>query len=110
MSLNSVLNNVDYGLNRAGEIPIVSTFTGTFRIALGIAETIAAIAMAIFGIIPLLFGNTYLWENCGDHVLNGLMNVLRGSVEVIPLVGNLIMMAVNRSNIFRYGSHVFRDV
>jgi hypothetical protein len=108
VNINQNLNNMDRTLNQAGVIPIVSTVTGAFRVAAGIVETVVGIAMGIFGVLGAIFKDDGLLKQSSDHALNGLMNVLRGSVEIVPVVGNCIMFLVNGSDVWMHGSKLLR--
>jgi len=70
--------------NKLGYIPIVSTITGCARALLGIIHSIVHLASAIFD------------SKNRDHHLQeaklGGYNIGRGIVEMIPVVGNIILL------------------
>ena len=73
-------------LNNLGKIPGVSTITGSGRALLGIAHSIFHLASAIFGS-----------KNRAKHLEEaklGGKNIGQGLVEMIPVIGNIIMILV----------------
>jgi hypothetical protein len=101
MNINECLNNLDQSLNSAGEIPVLSTITGSLRITLGLAETISNIALSLLALFPLVFqNNKRMIGECANHSVHGIINIIRGAIEALPIIGNVIMYAYNRSDIF----------
>ena len=67
--------------NAFGYMPIVSTFIGLGRTLLGLVHCVAHLAMAIFDA-----------PNRASHLKEatlGAMNMARGLVEIIPILGNI---------------------
>lgn len=71
--------NKDSALNKLAKIPVLGVAAGVARIALGI---IHAIGHLIAALITLQNGHLY-------HACKGLCEILRGSIESIPVIGNL---------------------
>lgn len=95
INLNKTLNSFEGGLNVAGYVPIVSTFSGTLRIAYGKLEVIGAIvAAALIAVRALFLNNAHDRERelrdavkvLINYSLHGYANIIRGTLEVIPLV------------------------
>ena len=97
---NLVFNNkksVAFGadiskLNVAGYIPAVSTFTGLGRSLLGLVHTISHLVIALF-------------TQKKHHLLEvdlGARNFGRGLVEMVPILGNLAMLANDVRRYLKY--------
>ena len=95
INLNKTLNSFEGGLNIAGYVPIVSTFSGALRANYGKLEVIGAIVAGALIAVRALF-----LVNASDqdrelkraidvftcYALHGVANIIRGVLEVIPLV------------------------
>ncbi len=81
-------------LNRVSYIPIVSTYTGIGRVILGLNLTISGIAKGVFAVLTDNFRNgEYSMRTLKgfSFVPHGIANILRGALEVIPVVSNITM-------------------
>ncbi len=85
----------EHGLNTAGYLPIVSTVSGSLRVSFGKLEVIGAIVVAAFIAIKALFNpdpiEKYLQLEKATQILvkyslHGAANVLRGTLEIFPLL------------------------
>lgn len=68
-------------LNILGYVPVISTISGCCRVLLGIIHTIVHLVAAIFKA-----------SHRKDHLqeaLLGVRNIVRGIVEMVPVVGNI---------------------
>jgi hypothetical protein len=95
INLNKTLNSFEGGLNIAGYVPVVSTFSGALRINYGKLEVIGAIAAAVLITFRALF-----LVNASDrdrelkraidvftcYSLHGVANMIRGILEIVPFV------------------------
>ena len=95
INLNKTLNSFEGGLNVAGYVPIVSTFSGALRINYGKLEVIGAIVAAV-----LITARALFLVNTSDrdrelkraldvftcYTLHGIANIFRGILETIPLI------------------------
>lgn len=77
-------------LNLLGYIPVVSTFSGTFRTLLALVYLVKSVVGAIFGSL----------QNRPVH-LEGIKiaaaNIIRGLFEIVPVIGNLFVINVDVS-------------
>jgi hypothetical protein len=74
-------------LHNRGYTPIISTFSGTLRILFGVVHSIVHLAASIFD-----------FKNGKYHIYQvgiGMVNILRGLVEIVPVFGNLTMFAID---------------
>lgn len=78
--------NTDF-FNEGGCIPVVSTATGAFRMLLGTIHTIVHLVASIFDA-----KNRHRHLNEAWH---GTKHVLRGTAEIIPIIGNIISAVVD---------------
>jgi hypothetical protein len=92
-SLNKTLNTFEQGLNIAGYVPIVSTFSGSLRMSYGKFEVIGAIvASAMIAIKALFIANdadrnrelNRAAETFMNYSLHGCANIMRGFIEALP--------------------------
>jgi hypothetical protein len=94
INLNKTLNAFEKGLNIAGYIPVVSTFSGSFRASYGKLEVIAAVAAAALMAVRALFLNAEdrnqelkkAVEVLVHYSLHGLANIMRAALEIFPFV------------------------
>ncbi|MBS0606124.1 MAG: hypothetical protein AB7H48_05785 [Parachlamydiales bacterium] len=94
-TLDQALHTFEKVLNFAGYIPIVSTFSGSIRIAYGKAEVVGAIAAGALLAVKALC-NTDAEKRARDfdyaagvavnYSIHGLANIGRGFVEAIPII------------------------
>lgn len=85
-------------LNSLGVIPVVSTASGFVRFSLGLVHTIVHLACAIFDT-----------ANRDKHLAEarlGMINVVRGLTEMIPVVGNLTLLMIDMFRIHRFRTQV----
>lgn len=85
-----LINTVISKLHWLGYTPGVSTITGFGRAALGFIHTIIHVALAVFS-ANANERNFHLKE-AWEH---GVKNILRGIIEMIPVAGNLIALAID---------------
>ena len=78
-------------LNSLGYKPVISTFSGTFRSFLGLIHSIVHLVAALFD-----HESTEYYIN---QVGIGILNILRGLVEAIPVFGNLAMLTIDTCKI-----------
>lgn len=106
--LNQTLSLFEKELNLLGYIPVVSTFSGAVRITYGKLEVIAGLASSIFwsakGIGDTLTGDDKEAEKSLDnsiysinYSLHGAANIFRGSIEIIPFIGNALTLIYDAS-------------
>lgn len=106
--INKFLGRVEECLNIVGYVPILSEISGAFRIAMGKIEFIAGLFLAAVGFVcEMLVGRgdrQWMMEQGGEYVLHGLVNILRGCVEMVFLLGNLAcyIFDEDETNRFRY--------
>lgn len=93
-------------LNHLGYIPIVSTFSGLFRVALGVTEVVMGHFYAIASFFQGLWNqdpNTkYRFYRGVLIVVHGQMNATRASLEIIPIVGNILCLFYDIMHRFKY--------
>lgn len=73
--------------NYIGYIPFVSTITGCCRALLGIIHTIAHLVLAIFDSQNRAFHM--------EQAALGGRNIVRGAIEMMPIVGNLALLIMD---------------
>ena len=112
-NLGARLNDIDRQFGKAGCIPIVSTLTGYMRELYGIVEAIAGVAQLAFGFLSLPFTDDNRFIDRGfEHLNHGVLNIIRGNIEMIPILGNLIMLCsdnliISRDvNVLTYGRKI----
>ncbi|NGX41814.1 MAG: hypothetical protein K940chlam7_00088 [Chlamydiae bacterium] len=74
-------------INQLGYIPVVSTFTGGCRALLSLVHTITHLVQAI-----LHSEERHL--HLEEAKLGGI-NIVRGSIEMIPIIGNITMLFID---------------
>ena len=84
---------IEKSLNRYGYIPGVSVFSGAFRSLIGSVQIVAFSALALFA---TLSGSSALLKRYTCTIRNGLANIMRGSVEMVPFAGNLLCFLYDR--------------
>ena len=83
MNIERNLQNFEYTMNGLGYIPVISTLSGPARMVFGKIEAITGLAIAVFA-------STERRSNWGlELALHGAANILRGTVETIPVIGNI---------------------
>ena len=101
-TLDQGFAKLESGLNSIGYIPVVSTISGAGRFCYGKYQLIAAIACGVF----IAFSSCVAADKSrrlGEAVdivweygVHGVGNMIRGSVEILPLV-NLLCIAYDRT-------------
>ena len=86
--INLKLDKIDAFFNIAGFIPAASSLTGILRIGYGTIEIITGIFLMLIGGFALAFGHRQPLVLGADHLIQGGLNVVRGTIDFIPLVGN----------------------
>lgn len=74
-----------YCLNKAGYIPVVSTFTGLARLMVGLAHMIYHFVKAIFD--DKKFRYAHVCE-----AFSGFGHLIRGAIEMVPGIGNVLVL------------------
>jgi hypothetical protein len=94
-SLDSSLEKFEHALNIAGYVPLVSSVSGVIRAVLGKIEVIGGIATGAILAIAALFNPhasqrhaqlNKAAEVAVKYSLHGVANLLRGTIEVFPLL------------------------
>lgn len=89
VSLDQGMAKLERVFNGFGYIPVLSSFTGPIRAAIGKVEIVAAL---IIGAIVLIV--TWRFDRAVDvvlnYALNGVANVIRGWIEFVPIIGNYL--------------------
>jgi len=93
------LIRAERALNMCGYIPVVSSFTGAFRV---VAAVIQLLVAALFALLLTLVRCAALSRRCWNISANGLANIFRGAVEKIPLAGNLACYLYDRNGRVQY--------
>ncbi len=75
--------SIDTALNYPGYVPALSSITGLFRMVLGVVE------MVVGAIFSTLCCQSYEVA----RIMNGCLNVIRGAVETVPILGNVALLA-----------------
>lgn len=83
---NIKLETTTSTLNEMGYAPLIGTFSGCARTLLGIVHTIGHLALTIF--------SKYRKRHLQETTL-GLINIGRGIVEMIPALGNYLMVKID---------------
>lgn len=92
-STKELVGSTNCKLNQLGYIPVVSIITGLGRLLLAIIHTIVHLVCAIFS------------KNREHHLQEaslGAKNIVRGLVEVIPIIGNITMFVVDLLRINKF--------
>jgi hypothetical protein len=77
------LRSVNIGLNICGYVPIVSSVTGPLRQSYGVVYIVSAVALALLAVQnPVGIAA----ECAGSICIAGIMHVLRGTVETVPVI------------------------
>jgi hypothetical protein len=91
---------VDRGFNILGYIPLVSSITGPIRSGIwGTGQLfIGLIGLPISLLVALFSGGS--WSHVfwfwAALIVNGVLNMIRGTIEAVPLLGNLIVFLYDR--------------
>ena len=109
--LNQFLEDLEVKIfNILGYIPIVSSISGAFRCLLGKFEILGGL---IFGTAKALVGILTSNERAKQahfseagflfsYILHGFLNILRGLVEMIPLLGLILCLPYDRLFLVRF--------
>ena len=106
-TFTQILITIEDFFNRAGYWPIISSITGSLRIVFGFFVAVIGFKLMVGSIVGVIFANTFatkkLTATCfkfARHsvrvMTNGRLNVLRGSVEVVPFFGNAAVWLYDR--------------
>jgi hypothetical protein len=74
-------------LNSLGIYPIISTVSGTYRLSMGVIHTVKHLACAIF--------SRHRQAHLQEAAL-GAKNIGIGLIEIIPIIGNIVMLVRGR--------------
>lgn len=89
--IDQVMNGIECILNEAAYYPVLSTFSGGIRVALGAIQTTAAVALSVFSLYKYVAnGESDLLRYSWTHIQNGVANILLGAIEMIPFAGMVI--------------------
>lgn len=103
--LANFCETVDHGFNVVGYIPIVSSITGPIRGGLWAS---AQMSVGLFGIpfalivglLAIIIGGFAAWAEMLRFffalIVNSILNMVRGVVEAVPILGNLICFFYDR--------------
>lgn len=86
------INNVENTLSLISAVPVVGTFAGLAKIALGAAQGTTALAVGALSLIPSALNGKlspnakYSWM----HVKHGAANMIAGAFESIPVVQTIL--------------------
>lgn len=93
VKLDITLTTFETGLNYAGYVPIVSSFSAVVRAEYGKIEIICGIAAAVFFAVRALLAEgaqkEFLWKRSEDsleYVAHGFANIIRAVFECVPFV------------------------
>lgn len=88
--------NLETTLNCWGYIPIASSFSGALRGLIGSVQTVVAnIGLGLKGCQYFCTRNSQHRKQAASYFMYGIhgaMNVTRGGIESIPIVGNLLTL------------------
>ncbi len=91
----NIAAHTELDFNKNGYIPIFSSVTGGMRIINGMVHVIIGISKIIFAVQTDIFRN-FNYRNKifkGFYfTAHGISNILRGAIELIPVVGNIAMI------------------
>lgn len=84
-------------LNVVGYIPAISVFSGAIRALSGVASIVVSAVKGSFLLIADLFSNQpfkypYRSYKHLTYIGHGLLNVIRGIIEGVPVAGNLLCL------------------
>jgi len=100
-NLDTRLANFEETLNTLGYIPIVSTASGSVRIVYGSLETVAGNVSCVYkGCQYFITGNREHRNQAAAHYLyavHGALNVQRGIVEFVPIIGNTVVFLYDKA-------------
>lgn len=100
-SLNRHLTHMEKALNIIGYIPFIGIGSGIVRIVGGELQVITALALSAIFAVKAFFSNQLNdWqcaERCLSYVIHGVGNIIRGSVEIIPLWGTIVCILYDLS-------------
>ncbi|MEI6242147.1 MAG: hypothetical protein WCP39_01940 [Chlamydiota bacterium] len=85
----SRLESIETVFRTTGYIPVVSSITGPLRSLMGLVQIVA---YGIFAIHSFYKGQKELQKSHVVNVEKGLINLIRGLVEFIPLLGNFLCL------------------
>ena len=82
-------------LNKWAEIPIIGSFAGALRVALAICHI--AIHLFSFSKDFFTYGDFSRASLAhGAHIIKGFAEMLRGVLEVLPVLGNLLVYQLEK--------------
>ena len=92
-------------LNPLGMIPIIGSTTGAMRKLMGVIQTISFLALSIFHLKNAIFDKNEKAprfeksKNDFTRAVHGAVNIGRGTIEMIPIIGNLISFGMWYNNV-----------
>ena len=90
----------DSSLNWSGKMPILSSITGSIRIVSSIISTIYSLGLIFLTIAKnsnLHYDLQEVAFRTAVVITNGY-EILRGSIEIIPIIGNMIMLIYDKND------------
>lgn len=94
INLDKTLATVEKFLDVAGYIPVVSTFSGAFRIKYGKVETVASVGLSAVSALYAVCKQDQAERARGldravevlTYSIHGIANVFRGAIEMVPFL------------------------
>lgn len=101
-------------LNPLGMIPVIGTATGAVRKLMGTIQTISFLALSVLHLMKSIFDKDQRSahfekaKNDFTRSIHGIVNIGRGTLEMIPIVGNLFSFGMWYKNVrFSYPTEKF---
>lgn len=96
------IKRTNHWLNTWGYFPLISIISGTYRMLLGVVNVIVHFIYAIFD--PK--HNSYHL----DQMKLGIIHFLRGSVEILPVVGNGIIFVIDMIRVNKFEKQIYKKL
>jgi len=93
--------NIEKLLNRLGHFPVVSSFSGSFRMQYGIFQVGMSLLLAAMQAMVSVYEKNYEFETSKaelDYLVHGLRNIFRGWIETCFLTGNIATSLYDESD------------
>lgn len=89
LSINEMATKIETGFNVLGSLPFIGAVSGLLRIVAGKIQIVASAVLVLVGIIGAAvsrapharFRFRQMRELGKEHVIHGLLNIIRGAVE-----------------------------
>ncbi len=91
--VETTLSKWESNLNLATVYPVLGLAAGAAKIALGVVQIVASVALFALTLIPAIFSEDArtLLAHSLKHIGHGIANIIGGSILGIPFVGTTIM-------------------